>query len=225
MGTREASKSGALDISSMAFWKQPAKERDDTFAVLRREQPVSWHPPAESPMAPTYKGFWAVVRNADIVEVSRRPDLYCSSQGTSFEDIPFDIAESASSFLIKDGDTHNRLRRLVSTAFTPRQVARTEVQIAQQARTIVDNLLETREGDLVEQVSRRLPLWTISEMMGVPESLRHEYMAAADGVVSQNDPTARGDKDPLQFLLDSIAMLHTISTELATARRRTPGET
>jgi cytochrome P450 len=49
-------------------------------------------------------------------------------------------------------------------------------------------------------------------------------MATADGVVSQNDPAVRGDKDPLQFLLDSIAMLHTISTELATARRRTPGE-
>jgi cytochrome P450 len=132
--------------------------------------------------------------------------------------------ESASSFLIKDGDTHNRLRRLVSSAFTPRQVARTDAQIAEQARRIVDDLLETRESDFGEQVSRRLPLWTISEMMGVPESMRPEYMATADGVVSQNDPAVRGDKDPLQFLLDSIAMLHTISTELATARRRTPGE-
>jgi cytochrome P450 len=224
VGQSEASKFDTLDISSMAFWKQSAIERDDSFAVLRRDRPVSWHPPAESPMAPTYDGFWAVVRNADIVEVSRRSDLFCSGQGTTFEDIPFKITEFAEAFLNKDGEMHNRLRRLVSSAFTPRQVARTEAQVAQQAERIVDDLLETREGDLVEQVSRRLPLWTISEMMGVPESLRPEFMAAADGVVSQNDPTVRGAKGPVEFLLDSIATLHTISTELAAARRRTPGE-
>lgn len=213
-----------VDISSLAFWKQPARERDEAFAELRRERPVSWHPPAESLLKDPYDGFWAVVRNADIVEVSRRADLFCSSQGTSFEDIPEDIAESASSFLNTDGEVHSRLRRLVSSAFTPRQVALVERQIAGQARRIVDELLDTREGDFVEQVSRRLPLWTISEMMGVPESLRHDYMFAADGVIGQNDPALRGDKDPLQFLLDSIGRLHEISNELATARRRKPGE-
>jgi cytochrome P450 len=214
-----------IDISSLAFWKQSARARDEAFAELRRDRPVSWHPPAESPlMEPSYDGFWAVVRNADITEVSRRADLFCSGGGTSFEDIPQDIAESASSFLIKDGAVHSRLRRLVSAAFTPRQVARVEEQIAGQARRIVDDLLETREGDFVEAVSRRLPLWTISEMMGVPESMRQEYMIAADGVIGQNDPSVRGDLDPMQFLLGSIAKLHAISNELAAARRQTPGD-
>jgi cytochrome P450 len=159
-----------LDISTVAFWNQSAMDRDQAFGELRRERPVSWHPPAESLLQESYDGFWAVVRNADIVEVSRRADLFCSGGGTSFDDIPEDIAESASSFMNTDGDVHSRLRRLVSSAFTIRQVARVEQQIAGQARRIVDELLDNREGDFVAQVSRRLPPWTISEMMGVPES-------------------------------------------------------
>jgi cytochrome P450 len=215
----------SVDISSMAFWTQAPRVRDDSFAELRRDRPVSWHPPVEGGlMAPSYDGFWAVVRNVDITEVSRRSDLFCSTEGIGFEDVPYDVAEMTSSFLSKDGDVHNRLRRLVSAAFTPRQVARIQEEIARQAQRIVDELLETPDGNFVEVVSQRLPLWTISELMGVPESMRREYMTAADGVVGQSDPRVRGDRDPLTFLLDSITDLHAISNELAAARRRSPAD-
>jgi cytochrome P450 len=210
-------------ISTLEFWEQPAEVRDETFAELRRDRPVSWHPPAEGAlMEHTDEGFWAVVRHADIVDVSRRPELFCSGNGVMFEDVPTDFTDAASSFLVTDGDRHHRLRRLVSSAFTPRQVARIEDQIAAQARRIVSELLEAPEGDFVARVSRRLPLWTISEMMGVPASMRDAYMVAADGMVGWNDPAVRGDRAPMDLLLESLMSLHGISGELAAARRRAP---
>jgi cytochrome P450 len=213
------------EVSSLAFWEQPAADRDVTFAVLRRERPVSWHRPAEgSLMEPTADGFWAVVRHADIVEVSRHPELFASGNGVMLEDTPRDFTEAASSFLTVDGAPHHHLRRLVSSAFTPRQVARIEDQIAAQAQRIVSELLEVPEGDFVAQVSRRLPLWTISEMMGVPDSMRHDYMVAADGMVGWNDPDVRGDRAPMDLLIESLMALHAISNELAAARRATPGD-
>ena len=212
-------------VSTLAFWEQNSVERDKTFAALRKERPVSWHPPAEGGlMQPVDDGFWAVVRHSDIVTVSRKPDIYCSSQGVIFEDVPSDFADAASSFLVMDGERHSRLRRLVSAAFTPRQVARIEAQIAEQANKIVTELLTTAEGNFVTQVSRRLPTWTISEMMGVPPSMRADYVALADGMVGWNDPTVRGDREPMQLLMDSLMGLYTISNDLATARRQKPAE-
>jgi hypothetical protein len=38
-----------LDISSVAFWRRPFEERDEVFAELRRDAPVSWQPPFEVP--------------------------------------------------------------------------------------------------------------------------------------------------------------------------------
>ena len=53
------------------------------------------------------------------------------------------------------------MRRLISSVFTPRQVARIQDQVTNQAVRIVDDLLKTTDGDFVEQVTKRLPMWTI----------------------------------------------------------------
>ena len=64
------------DLSSLAFWSSTAVERERTYAELRARQPISWHPPVEGRLIddPNDQGFWAVVRHADLVEVTRRHD-------------------------------------------------------------------------------------------------------------------------------------------------------
>jgi len=42
----------AIDLSSRAFWATTAAERERSFAVLRAERPVSWHPPVEDSLMP-----------------------------------------------------------------------------------------------------------------------------------------------------------------------------
>ncbi len=60
-----------VDVSSTAFWSQPPEERERSFAVLRRERPVSWHRPAEGGLVPQESvdpGYWAVVRQVARIE-------------------------------------------------------------------------------------------------------------------------------------------------------------
>jgi cytochrome P450 len=119
-----------IDISGKEFWEVTAEEREKTFARLREHEPVSWQRPVENAVVPDENdpGYWAVVKHADIVEVSRHPDLYVSGQGVLFDNLPYDFLELTQSFLAMDPPRHPKLRGLVSKAFTPKQIKRIEDQ-------------------------------------------------------------------------------------------------
>jgi cytochrome P450 len=212
-----------VSVSSEAFWAQSFDEREKAFKILRDERPVSWHRPMEgSMMEPEIDGVWVVTRHEDVGYVSKNPDLFCSGQGITFESVPEEMLEAAQSFLGMDGAKHSSLRRLVSSVFTPRQVARIGDQIKTQARRIVDDLLETKEGDFVQQVSKRLPMWTLYEMLGLPEDERDEAVHLADGMVAWADPEVAAGREPAEVLTDSLVGLLNIGIGLAERRRADP---
>ena len=212
-----------VSISPLSFWADTSEGREKSFKILRDERPVSWHPPiAGALMMPEIDGVWAVTRNEDIAYVSKNPDLFCSGRGVMVEAVPDDILDAAQSFLAKDGTAHSTLRKLISSVFTPRQVAKIEDQIKSQATRIVDDLLETKEGDFVEQVSKRLPMWTVYEMIGLPTELRDEAAHNADGMVSWADEDVAAGREPGQVLNDSLVGLLTAGLELAEERRSHP---
>ena len=107
--------------------------------------------------------------------------------------------------------------------FTPRQVARIQDQINNQAIRIVDDLIKTTHGDFVEQVSKKLPMWTIYEMIGLPEDLHEEAAHHADGMVSWADPDIAAGREPGEVVNESLVGLLTIGLELADQRRSQPG--
>jgi cytochrome P450 len=212
-----------LSVTTLDFWAGTAEQREETFRVLRDEAPLSWHPPMEGALMPSENdGVWVVTRHEDITAVSKAPDVFCSGQGVMFEDVPADILEAASSFLAMDAPRHGMLRRLVSSAFTPKQVAKLHDQIAAQARSIVDELLVAGGGDFVELVSHRLPMWTIYQMMGLEPALQEEAAHLADGMVSWNDADVARGRESGEVLNDSLVGLLTMGIELAEHRRRHP---
>ena len=175
MALGEDVKLGEFDLGSLEFWAQPAEVRDRAFALLRSEAPVSHHQPPEDIFGLTERderGYWAVVRYEDIRQVSREPATFCSGQGTQFGDAPQELLEATQSFLAMDAPRHTKLRGLVSAAFTPRQVARIEDGIRENARRVVDEAASTGGGDFVALFAKRLPLITISDMIGVPDADR-----------------------------------------------------
>src|ERR671927_172619 len=94
-----------VDISTGAFWELSAEERDARMAVLREKRPISWQRPATALGGiPGFEGagYWAVLRHADVMTVSRDPETYSSAQGYMIEDIPLEVLESAGSFLGMD---------------------------------------------------------------------------------------------------------------------------
>ena len=212
-----------ISISPLSFWRLTAEEREPYFKILRDERPVSWHPPIEGALMPApIDGVWAVTRHEDISYVSKNPELFCSGRGVMIEAVPQEVLDAAQSFLAMDAGKHSTLRRLISSVFTPRQVSRIKDQVDRQAIKIVDDLLKTKDGDFVEQVSKRLPMWTIYEMIGLPAEKRDAAAHHADGMVSWADADVAAGREPVQVLNDSLIGLLTIGLELAEQRRAHP---
>lgn len=213
----------AVDISSLTFWASSPQERDLRFAELRRRAPVSWQRPVDSALVtPQIPGFWAVTTNELIREVSTHPELFCSGEGTQLEEIPEDFRSVAESFLAMDGAEHLRMRKLMSSAFTPKQIKKIEEQIRQRATTIVDRLLETGEGDFVDLVSKQMPMNTFYDIAGLPQEYREDAAHHADGLASWNDPDVAAGREPGQVVSDALLGNLSIGLEFAELTRQCP---
>ena len=215
------------DLGSLDFWGQPAEQRDVYFEYLRREAPISRHEPPEDILGLPDQGrmhYWAIVRYEDVRRISRDPTTFCSSQGVQFADAPPEMLEASQSFLAMDAPRHSVLRGLVSAAFTPRQIARIEEGIRVNARRIVEQAAPTGGGDFVDLIAKRLPLQTISDMIGVPESDRERVVEAADTLIAAADPEVFGDRQPIEVLGGALWTLTEFATELATYREQHPGD-
>jgi len=115
------------DISSWAFWGRSLVDRDETFAWLRANAPVSWHRPLdESPAASpvhTERGFWAVTRAADINYVSQNHRLFSSQLGGILLRPRMRELDNAPTMLATDPPLHTAYRSMISSFFTPKGVA------------------------------------------------------------------------------------------------------
>lgn len=216
-----------VELSSRAFWATTAADRERSFAVLRAERPVSWHPPVEDALMhdPDDAGYWAITRRSDIVTVSRNNDVFLSGKGVMFENIPEDLLEASQSFLAMDPPRHTKLRKLVSAAFTPRQTRRIGDSIQTNAQAIVAEFRAAGTGaDFVDHCAKELPIRTLSDMVGIPESERHGVARAADALVSWGDPLYLNGRNSLQVLVESQLYLHQVASTLAAHRRDNPGD-
>jgi len=217
----------AIDLSSRAFWATTAADRERSFAVLRAERAVSWHPPVEDALMhdPDDHGYWAVTRRSDIVTVSRTNDVFLSGRGVMFENVPVELLEAAQSFLAMDPPRHTKLRKLVSAAFTPRQVRQIEDSIKANAKTIVEELRAAGSGaDFVDHCAKELPIRTLSDMVGIPESERQHIAHAVDAMVSWADPVHLDGRNPMEVLFENQIYLHQVAGALAAERREHPGD-
>jgi cytochrome P450 len=213
------------NIGTLAFWHQPMRVRDEVFAKLRADHPLSRHHPPEDVLgvgAESNTPYWALVRYEDIRYASRHPDVFCSGEGVQFGDAPPELLEATQSFLAMDAPRHTKLRGLVSSAFTPRQVRRIEDGIRANARRIVAEAAPLGSGDFVDLVAKRLPLVTISDMIGVPDEDRERVVTAADTLVTAADPEVNQGRPLLEVMGQAVFTLHQFASTLAEERQRDP---
>jgi len=88
------------------FWRMPLEDRMARFADLREIDsflPASF----ENPMTGLTESFWVTTRYAEVVEISRRPEDFCSGRGAvSIPDMPADMLEFFGSFINMDDPRH-----------------------------------------------------------------------------------------------------------------------
>ncbi|UEA57485.1 cytochrome P450 [Gordonia otitidis] len=213
-----------LNVSSDAFWDQDAPERENTYRVLRETAPVTWQEPIQSAVVPDPDdpGFWAVVRHEHIAEVSKRNDVFVSGYGVMFDLLPSMLLEMAMSFLAMDNPQHDKIRKLVSAAFTPKQIKKIESDIADRARRIVAAAADKDEIDFVADIARHLPIEMYGDMFGIPADKVHGVAHAADDITAWADPDLLAGRDPIDVQSEAGLFIHDLAEELIAERRENP---
>ena len=156
----------------------------EKFRRLRADAPVYKH---DDPGQPD--GYWALTRHADVVYVSRNPELFSSYEKTAMIDefVQEAIDQQRLMMLNQDPPQHTRTRSLVNRGFTPRMIARLEERIQDYCDDIVDSALAKGEGDFVTLCAAELPLIVIAELMGVPQEDRHKVFEWSNRLISGTD--------------------------------------
>ena len=221
MQAREYSR---FDITSHDFWSRPFAERDEIFAQLRTGDGLTWHRPFESLFGMEEPGFWALTRRADIAFVSQHPELFTSAEGVALSPMPAEIQRFASFFLSMDPPQHTVYRRLISSAFTPRNVRQIEDQIHRNAVAIVDDLVGAGDVDFVAACSARLPMLTIMDMLGVPSADQPAVAYAAEKLFGMSDDEYATPEERAVDPVAQITLLSSTGVELAQFRRKNPGD-
>jgi cholest-4-en-3-one 26-monooxygenase len=157
----------------------------DQFKRLRAEAPVFRHPDPDAA-----EGYWALTAHADVVFVSRNPELFSSQEKTAMiNEYDQDQIDQQRLFMLnQDPPNHTQLRGLVNRGFTPRMIARLEERIQQTCDDIVATALSKGEGDFVTLCAAELPLIVIAELMGVPLEDRHKVFDWSNRMVGGEDP-------------------------------------
>lgn len=163
----------------------------DRFAALRAQPGIAWHPYGPD-------GFWAVTRHGDVKEVSKNPDLYSSALGhTNLWDLEADALEARRSLIDTDAPDHTRLRRLISHAFTPKNVRRWTDLTRSITSELLDAFEENGGGDWVDLVAAPLPIRVILAILGVP-------VEDADYLVELSNYLVEGTSDAQSLPADAF---------------------
>src|ERR1700753_1325809 len=208
-----------IDLGAWDFWALDDDQRDGAFATLRREALLSfWGEPVQEGSAKA-GGHGALTGLDDVFYASRHPEIFSSSPGIVINDQNPEVAEYFGSMIVLDDPRHQRLRSIVSRAFTPKVVARIETSVRERAHRLVASMIANHpegEADLVSELAGPLPLQVIYDMMGIPEEDHQLVFHCTIVILGFGNPDLTTDFDEfLQVSMDIGAY----ATALAEDRR------
>ena len=142
----------------------------ELYRWLREHDSVHWHTERGGP------GFWAVTGFEEVRRVGREHETFSSEPTIMIQD-PADPADDPEAsailgdhkmMLMADPPYHTRLRRLISSDFTPRNVRQLTERVEGLAIAIIDEVIERGECDLVSDLAGEMPSYLIADLMGLP---------------------------------------------------------
>ncbi|WP_116367585.1 cytochrome P450 [Parahaliea mediterranea] len=147
--------------------------------VVRIEDPLTGIP------------YWVVTRQQELDYVSKNPQLFSSALRspfpTEYED--WMVTEIHQRTIIgMDPPEHQIVRRIVRSAFTPKNVEGFEPELRAHARRIVDAVAGRGACEFVEDVAAELPLIAILELLGVPIEDRKQFFDWTNTMIFADDP-------------------------------------
>lgn len=198
---------------------------DEIFTTLRRDDPVHWTAPEG------YRPFWTITKHADILEVSRRHDVFISEPRmtllTSAQEGAIVKLTGGRRHLIRsliriDDPLHAALRGLTQEWFLPANVRKLTPRVEAIAQELIDGM-EARDGacDFVHDVAKWFPLRVILSILGLPPEDEPRMMRLTQELFGPQDPDTQRSKDQLTFA-ETVVEFEDYFRKLSEARRAEP---
>ena len=152
------------------------------YKELRDNAPIFFHEPM--PMDPE-PGYWALTRYEDIKHVSMNPKIFSSqyatgnmlTQGAEENRHPKLFKSTIDHMLNLDGQMHLNLRKEHMPFFKPGYVDDLRKKVSVKVTELLDIIAPMGQCNLVQQVSQQLPIYTLSEILGIPEDDRQKLVS------------------------------------------------
>ena len=195
----------------------------EAWKTLREEAPLRYFELGPRP------GFWAVVKRADIVWLSKQPTRFVNAPRMAiFADSPPPDPTRPNRALLRhllnmDPPDHPKYRNLASSWFTPRAIARRRPEIERIAEDLVDSLAAKGEADFVEDFTAPLTLSVLADMLGVPRSDWRKMFDWTNQIAGSSDPEYQieGDDSGAQMRI-TLDEMFGYFTEMVERRRVEP---
>lgn len=224
MEPREVLAADEIDLAEADFWRRPWEEREGAFRTLRRERPLAFFREADMGPVPAGPGYWSLTKHADILAASHQPQIFSSARGaTSIPDLPQEFLEFFGGMINMDDPAHQRLRKLVSAGFTPRQLTKVSADVENAAGEILAAVAERGQCDFVTDLAAPFPIRIICDMMGIPESQRDFVFDRTNIILGAGDPEyVASPEEAVPAILGAGAELVELMREMRRSRLADP---
>jgi cytochrome P450 len=215
--------SGEIDLTDLDLFADGFPH--EVFSRLRAESPVWRHEP--SPHTPGGVGFWVVSTHAGAVEVMSEPETFSSERapghdggGTLIEDLPYGTAAGVLLNMMDD-PRHRSIRRLVTPAFSPKELGKLEAGLRALTARTLETASEKGEFDFLREVAAELPMQATASLMGVPLEDRHDLVRWSNATL---DHSGRELGQTSDAAMEAAASMAGYGAQLMSAKRETPVE-
>ena len=169
-----------------------------TYARLRRDAPIAWNPGL---------GYWVASRHAEVVEISKDVERFCSGRGVLTFEIGVDYP-APPTMMHTDPPEHTRYRNLVWPGFSPPRMRVLEPRVRERARTLIGRIEAGVAFDVVEGIAIEYPLMIIAELLGVPDDAWPRFYEWSEASIPQDDGRSEDDRaaaraEMQRFLMES----------------------
>jgi cytochrome P450 len=162
-----------------------------TFAQLRDESPVWFHPPTAN--TPDGEGFWVVSRYDDVLAAASDSVTFSSQGGggrddggTLIEDLPGGLVAGVLMNMMDD-PRHQQIRKVCLPSVSARTLAGIEADLRARTQRIVADAVAEGEVDFLRAVAAELPLQAVAALLGVPQEDRHLMFEWANATLDYED--------------------------------------
>lgn len=157
------------------------------YAAMREKCPVAF--------SANYGGYYVLTKYEDIHEVMQSPDRFSSwpadtppTPGHNRALIPLEV----------DDPEHKRYRRLVDPLFRPKAIKVVEESVRQNARQLVDTMLEKREFDFITEFAQPFPSGVFLRLVGMDfDAERRDFLCRLSETIlhTTTDGVSHGDTE------------------------------